>query len=91
MNIEDAKKLVIEGIVGTLERQIKVTDDMQLIGGESLLDSMKLVELCLVLEDRANEKGFEFDWASDSAMSRSRSMFRTVSSLAEEFSNQSEV
>jgi len=91
MNIDDAKKLVIEGIVGTLERQIKVTDDMQLIGGESLLDSMKLVELCLMLEDRANEKGFEFDWTSDSAMSRSRSMFRTVSSLAEEFSNQSEV
>tara|TARA_B110000208_G_C11691597_1_gene402470 strand:+ start:230 stop:505 length:276 start_codon:yes stop_codon:yes gene_type:complete len=91
MNIDDAKKLVIEEIVGTLERKVEVTDDMQLIGGESLLDSMKLVELCLVLEDRANEKGFEFDWTSDSAMSRSRSMFRTVSSLAEEFSNQSEI
>ncbi len=49
---------------------------------------MKLVELCLTLEDFAEEKGFEFDWTSDQAMSRSRSMFRTAGSLASEFTNQ---
>ena len=64
---------------------------MQLIGGKSLLDSMNLVEVCLLLEDLADEHGFEFDWASEAAMSRSRSMFRSVSTLAKEFSNQSEV
>jgi len=51
---------------------------------------MKLVELCLELEDKAADIGFEFDWTSDSAMSRSRSMFRTAGSLAEEFVNQME-
>lgn len=67
-----------------------VTDDMALIGGESLLDSMKLVELCLALEDKATDLGFEFDWTSAAAMSKSRSMFRTAGSLAAEFINQME-
>jgi acyl carrier protein len=90
MNIDNAKKLVLEAIMATLEYEAEVTDNMQLIGGESLFDSMKLVELCLALEDIADENGFEFDWTSDAAMSRSRSMFRTVASLTEEFSTQSE-
>ena len=53
---------------------------------------MKLVEVCLALEDIADEHEFEFDWTSESAMSKSRSMFRTISSLSErEFANQSEI
>lgn len=68
----------------------EVTDGMPLIGSESVLDSMKLVELCLALEDLAYDLGFEFDWTSDSAMSRSRSMFRTAGSLVEEFISQKE-
>ena len=36
---------------------------------------MKLVELCLALEDKAVDLGFEFDWTSEAAMSRSRSLF----------------
>ena len=67
-----------------------VTDDLPLIGGDSVLDSMKLVELCLALEDKAADIGFEFDWTSDAAMSRSRSMFRTAGSLATEFISQME-
>jgi len=59
-----------------------------LIGGDSLLDSMKLVELCLALEDKATDLGFDFDWTSDAAMSKSRSMFRTAGSLATEFIHQ---
>ena len=50
---------------------------------------MKLVEICVALEDAAEENQFEFDWTSDATMSKSRSMFRTVANLAEEFSNQS--
>ena len=90
MNIEDAKKIVIKVITNALKGKAKVTEEIQLIGGESLLDSMKLIEVCLTLEDLADDNGFEFDWTSESAMSKSRSMFRTVASLAEEFSNQSE-
>jgi len=51
---------------------------------------MKLVELCLALEDKAGDLDFEFDWTSEAAMSRSRSLFRTVNSLAEEFHAQSQ-
>jgi acyl carrier protein len=93
MNIEKtkAKEIVISIISEVLENQAKVTEDMQLIGGESLLDSMKLVEVCIALEDKADEYGFEFDWTSDTTMSKSRSMFRTVAALANEFARQSEV
>lgn len=72
------------------DKSIEVTDDMPLIGSNGVLDSMKLVELCLMLEDMASDLSFEFDWTSDTAMSRSRSMFRTVQSLATEFLEQLE-
>ena len=72
------------------DKSLTVSDDMALIGGDSVLDSMKLVELCLALEDKAADMGFEFDWTSDAAMSRSRSMFRTAGSLATEFISQME-
>jgi len=95
MNLHQAKEIVISVVNQTLkdaklEDDIQVTEQMQLIGGESLLDSMGLVTVCLELEDIAYEEGFEFDWTSDAAMSKSRSMFRTVAALAEEFANQSE-
>lgn len=89
MNIEKAKEIVISAIKGVLEGKVEISEEMQLIGGESLLDSMKLVEACLALEDLADEHGFEFDWTSDAAMSKSRSMFRSVTALAEEFYKQS--
>ena len=91
MNIDQAKEIVISAINTALEGKAEITEDMQLIGGESLLDSMKLVEVCLVLEDLADEHGFEFVWTSEAAMSKSRSMFRSVAALTEEFANQSEV
>lgn len=67
---------------------VTITADTPLIGDGSVMDSMKLVELCLALEDQAADQGFEFDWASDAAMSRSRSMFRTAGALADEFLSQ---
>lgn len=91
MNIELAKEIVISAINTALEGKVEITEDMQLIGSDSLLDSMKLVEVCLALEDLADEHGFEFDWTSEAAMSKSRSMFRNIAALAEEFANQSEV
>ena len=90
MNTEQAKEIVIRSINDALEGKAEISEDMQLIGGEALLDSMKLVEVCLALEDLADEHGFEFDWTSDAAMSKSRGMFRSVSALSEEFASQSE-
>ena len=90
-SVESVKSEVFSQIAQLLEnKSLTVTDDMPLIGGEGVLDSMKLVELCLALEDKAAEIGFEFDWTSDTAMSRSRSMFRTANSLAAEFVSQME-
>ena len=89
MNLEESKSLVRACITEITDGEIEPTDEMNLIGKEASLDSMKLVELCLALEDQAGELGFEFDWTSEAAMSRSRSLFRTVASLAEEFENQS--
>ena len=96
MNLDQAKEIVISVVTealknAELEDSIQVTEEMQLIGGESLLDSMGLVGVCLELEDLADEHGFEFDWTSEAAMSKSRSMFRSVAALAEEFAKQSEI
>ena len=90
MNIEQAKEIIKNTIKKVVENKIEITDDMQLVGGDPILDSMKLVEVCLALEDLAEEHRFEFDWTSETAMSKSRSMFRSVTALAEEFANQSE-
>ncbi|CAN1593387.1 hypothetical protein MCEMKE138_00216 [Candidatus Pelagibacterales bacterium] len=87
----NVKTEVFDAIKKLLDDKSQVVAvDTPLIGGERLLDSMKLVELCLVLEDKAADLGFDFDWTSDAAMSKSRSMFRTAGSLATEFINQME-
>jgi acyl carrier protein len=87
MQSNDSIKLEIYSEISNLldDKSLTLTDEMPLIGDKSALDSMKLVELCIALEDKAAEMGFEFDWTSDTAMSRSRGMFRTAKSLASEF------
>lgn len=90
MNIEDSKKIVSASIIKVINnKKIKISDDMRLIGSESPLDSMKLVEICLSLEDKAEELGFEFIWTSNSTMSKSNSIFKSLISLSEEFLKQS--
>lgn len=81
--------LVLEEVLAFVEDGgIIVTNETPLIGDGRVVDSMGLVELCLRLEDRANALGFEFDWTSETAMSRSRGMFRSVGALQEEFTRQ---
>ena len=70
------------------EINLEIALETPLIGGESALNSMGLVRLCLYLEELAEEQGFDFDWTSEAAMSKSRSMFRSVRSLIEEFERQ---
>jgi acyl carrier protein len=93
MNCEQAVKLVLdslkEGVDDTAEESRKLaisgaSSETRLFGGGGLLDSMGVVILLADLEDKLDE---EFDvvlsLASDSTMSRTRSPFRTVKSLAE--------
>lgn len=70
------------------QENLNIGPDTPLIGDGAVLDSMRLVELCLLLEDLASELGFTFDWTSESAMSRTRSMFRTLDALVQEFVSQ---
>lgn len=88
MEYADALQIV-KNKVAELANNTQLSKDSELIGDGSVMDSMKLVELCLALEDNATDVGFEFDWTSESAMSRARSMFRTIGSLATEFATQS--
>ena len=91
MSFETVKMQVFSQIAMRMkDKTITVNDETSLLGVDGVLDSMKLVELCLALEDKAAEMGFEFDWTSDVAMSRTRSMFRTAGSLASEFISQME-
>ena len=69
-NIEQTKEFVIGKITDLLEDKAEVKENMQLIGGETLLDSMKIVKDCFALEDLADEHDFEFDWTSEVAMSK---------------------
>lgn len=87
--MKNIKQKVFNCIQSLIDRQdLIVTEDTILLGQGSVLDSMKLVELCLAMEDLASEFGKTFDWTSDSAMSRSRSMFKTAGSIADEFASQ---
>ena len=92
MDRKAAEKIVTEAIKEVLDGEL--TNDLmpesELIGNDPILDSMQLVEVCVLLEDIADGKGFEFDWTSEAAMSKSKSMFRDIESLSEEFSKQSE-
>ena len=90
MKIDQAKEIIISAISGVVKNKIEIKEDTHLIGNDSILDSMLLVEVCLALEDAADEHGFEFDWTSDATMSKSRGMFRSVLELSREFANQSE-
>jgi len=81
----EAALRVIQSVVGQAQQ---VRPDAALIGESGLVDSMKLVEICLALEDESQGLGFSFDWTSDSAMSAARSVFRTAASLADEFARQ---
>ena len=87
-----AAKLVIAFVRGAIADETAaaaITPETPLIGGEAALSSMKLVELCVALEDAAIDQGFEFDWTSEAAMSRLKSMFRSVQALADEYARQS--
>jgi len=82
----DLRLRIRETIVSLLDgSDVSIDETTPLIGDGSVMDSMKLVELCLKLEDMALDIGFEFDWTSVAAMSKSRGMFRTAGALADEF------
>ena len=69
----------IKKIIQITNEKFTIDEKTELVGNDSKIDSMKLVELCLSLEDRATELDFEFDWASENAMSKSKSILLLIS------------
>jgi acyl carrier protein len=60
---EDARKSVFSAI----HKYVKcdVTESTVLLGSDTGINSMQLVELCLELEDKSLVFSFEFDWTAD--------------------------
>ena len=71
-----------------IDEDFEISDSSPLIGGSSSIDSMNLVQICLALEEKSEEDGFEFDWTSEKALSITNSVFRTPATLAEEYNRQ---
>ncbi len=84
MNYSDILARVCSLIAEASDRPAdSISKDTELIGSGSFVKSRELVEILLSLEDFAeDELQAEFDWTSDSAMSMSRSIFRTAGTLA---------
>ena len=83
---EIEKKIYNHIIFITKKNNKKLGVKSQLIG--NLLDSMKLVELCVLLEDLSTELKFEFDWQSEKAMSKMNSVFKSAETISKEFIKQ---
>ena len=88
MNLDDTLNIIKISIKENLEINnisANITDNTSIIGNDSPIDSMGLIQLCLTLEEKAEELNFEFDWTTETAMSKSKSMYRSVKTLSEEF------
>tara|TARA_Y200000002_G_C22515479_1_gene593209 strand:- start:534 stop:797 length:264 start_codon:yes stop_codon:yes gene_type:complete len=82
------EKTIIDEIYELIEnKELQINNETPLIGDDSPLDSMNIVSLCVRLEEIAEEMNFEFDWSGET-MSKSKSMFLSVSKLSEEFLRQ---
>ena len=79
---------ILKNVCETSEVLIELNEDSVLVGGNSNIDSMGLVQLCIALEEKAFDLGFEFDWTSEKAMSSMNSVFRSPKSLSQEFNRQ---
>ena len=84
MNVEDLIILINQ----ILDEQIELRELTPLIGGNSSIDSMNLVQICIALEDKSEEDGFQFDWQSDKAMSSINSIFKNPETLVNEYNRQ---
>lgn len=84
MSIEDLIKLIDE----VVDENFELEESTPLIGGNSSIDSMNLVQICIALEDKSEKDGFMFDWQSEKAMSIMNSIFKNPKTLVNEYNLQ---
>ena len=66
------------------DSRLELKEETILFGRDSSLDSLGLVNLIVAIEQRLlDELGLEVELTSEAAMSKTRSPFRTVKSLAD--------
>lgn len=68
-------------------KNLEINKKTPLVGDTSVLDSMGLVNLCIRLEEIAEDQGFQFDWSGET-LSKSKSMFLNIETLSKEFLSQ---
>lgn len=61
----------------------EITEETPIWGREGTFSSLMLVELMLTLEDFCTENRLRFVWTNDAAMSKCRSVYRSVGSLTD--------
>ena len=61
----------------------KATGETVLFGSESVLDSLDFVNLIVEIENKLKDHDYDIIIASEKAMSRKNSPFRTINTLAE--------
>jgi len=86
MDRERIEGVIIDALNDYLETQGiegEINPGTVLFGSESELDSMGLVNVVIDIESYFQEQGYSISLASEEAMSRKRSPFRTVDTLAD--------
>ena len=75
-------------IINTLinDKEFSINENSDLVANG--IDSMNLVQICIALEEKSNDDGFDFDWTSEKAMSSLNSIFKTPLTLTEEYNRQ---
>jgi acyl carrier protein len=86
MERERIEEVIIDALSDYLETQGiegEVSSDTVLLGSESELDSMGVVNVVIDVESHFQDQGYSISLASEKAMSRKNSPFRTVSTLTD--------
>lgn len=86
MKQDEVLALVIAKItdyMSTVDATIPIDATTKLVGRESVIDSMGLVNIIIDIESEFLDRGFEVSLTSENAMSQSRSPFRSAETLAE--------
>jgi D-alanine--poly(phosphoribitol) ligase subunit 2 len=74
----------VEEMNATLERPISADADAPLFGMNGVLDSIGLISLVMIVEQRVDDVfGVTISLASEKAMSQTKSPFRTIRSLTD--------
>ena len=67
--------------------EISLQEDSPILNGDISIDSMVLMELCMELEDKSEEFGFNFNWTSDQDIA-TNNIFKNPKSISDEFNRQ---